>query len=42
VLITHEHDVAERAQRVVRILDGKIDLDGQIDKAVLSSLTSIR
>jgi putative ABC transport system ATP-binding protein len=42
VLITHEHDVAERAQRVVRILDGKIDLDGQIDKAVLTSLTSIR
>ena len=42
VLITHEHDVAERAQRIVRILDGKIDLDGQIDKAVLSSLTSIR
>jgi len=42
VLITHEHDVAERAQRIVRILDGKIDLDGQVDKAVLSSLTSIR
>jgi putative ABC transport system ATP-binding protein len=42
VLITHEHDVAERAQRVVRILDGMIDLDGQIDKAALSSMTSIR
>jgi len=42
VLITHEHDVAERARRIVRILDGMIDLDGQIDKAVLSSLTSLR
>jgi len=42
VLITHEHDVAESAQRIVRILDGQIDLDGQMDKAVLSSLTSIR
>jgi putative ABC transport system ATP-binding protein len=42
VLITHEHDVAERAQRIVRILDGMIDLDGHLDKAALSSMTSIR
>jgi putative ABC transport system ATP-binding protein len=36
VLITHEREVAESAQRVVRILDG------QIDSAVPSSLAGIR
>jgi putative ABC transport system ATP-binding protein len=36
VLITHEREVAESAQRIVRILDG------QIDPAVPSSLTSAR
>src|SRR5674476_220481 len=36
VLITHEHDVAQSAQRIVRILDG------QIDSALPSSLTSVR
>ena len=36
VLITHEREVAESAQRVVRILDG------QIDSAVPSSLMSLR
>ncbi|HEY5180545.1 MAG TPA: ABC transporter ATP-binding protein [Dermatophilaceae bacterium] len=36
VLITHEQEVAESAQRVVRILDG------QIDSAVPSSLMSLR
>jgi putative ABC transport system ATP-binding protein len=36
VLITHEQEVAESAQRVVKILDG------QIDSAVPSSLMSLR
>jgi putative ABC transport system ATP-binding protein len=36
VLITHEQEVAESAQRVVRILDG------QIDSAVPSYLMSLR
>jgi putative ABC transport system ATP-binding protein len=36
VLITHEKDVAESAQRIVRILDG------QIESAVPSSIASIR
>jgi putative ABC transport system ATP-binding protein len=36
VLITHEHDVAQSAQRIVRILDG------QIDSALPSSLASVR
>jgi putative ABC transport system ATP-binding protein len=41
VLITHENDVAESAQRIVRIFDGQIAADGQIDSS-LSSLASIR
>jgi putative ABC transport system ATP-binding protein len=41
VLITHENDVAESAQRIVRIFDGQIAADGQIDSSV-SSLASIR
>jgi putative ABC transport system ATP-binding protein len=36
VLITHEHDVAQSAQRIVRILDG------QVDSALPSSLASVR
>jgi putative ABC transport system ATP-binding protein len=36
VLITHEHDVAQSAQRIVGILDG------QIDSALPSSLASVR
>jgi len=36
VIITHEREVAESAQRAVRILDG------QIDSAVSSSLMSLR
>jgi putative ABC transport system ATP-binding protein len=42
VLITHEHDVAESAQRIVRIFDGQIANDGQIDSTVLPSLAGIR
>ncbi|HEY5249509.1 MAG TPA: ABC transporter ATP-binding protein [Dermatophilaceae bacterium] len=38
VLITHELEVAGSAQRRVRILDGQIDLDGQMDTAVASCL----
>ena len=36
VLITHENDVAESAQRIVRILDG------QVDSAAPALLTSVR
>ncbi len=32
VLITHDHSVAERAKRVVTILDGKIVFDGAVDE----------
>jgi len=42
VLITHEHDVAESAQRIVRIFDGQIANDGQIDSTVLASVAGIR
>jgi putative ABC transport system ATP-binding protein len=48
VLITHENDVAESAQRIVRILDGRIDsADSSNNHATASSassasLTSIR
>ena len=41
VLITHEHDVAESAQRVVRLFDGQIAIDGQVDSTAPSSLASI-
>jgi putative ABC transport system ATP-binding protein len=42
VLITHEAEVAQSAQRVVRILDGQVDGDGQPDPATPSRLPSLR
>jgi putative ABC transport system ATP-binding protein len=42
VLITHERDVAGSAQRVVGILDGRIDTDGQPGLPAPSSLASLR
>jgi len=42
VLITHEREVAGAAQRVVGILDGQIDTDGQLALATPSSLASLR
>jgi putative ABC transport system ATP-binding protein len=42
VLITHEQDVAGSAQRVVRILDGRIEAEPQHDPAHPSSLASLR
>jgi putative ABC transport system ATP-binding protein len=27
ILVTHEHDIAEHAHRVLHILDGRINLD---------------
>ena len=41
VLITHEHDVAESAQRIVRLFDGQIATDAQMDSS-LPSVASIR
>jgi len=32
VLITHEHDIAEHAKRVVHFLDGKIRSDVAVDR----------
>ena len=34
ILVTHENHVAERAKRVVHILDGKIDRDELTQKGV--------
>jgi putative ABC transport system ATP-binding protein len=42
VLITHERDVAESAQRIVRIFDGQIATDGQEGSTLPSSFASIR
>jgi putative ABC transport system ATP-binding protein len=42
VLITHEREVAGSAQRVVGILDGRIDTDGQLGSASPSTLASLR
>ncbi|TQL03257.1 ABC transporter ATP-binding protein [Cellulomonas sp. SLBN-39] len=33
VLITHEHDVAQRAERVVRVTDGRVQHDGPSGRA---------
>jgi putative ABC transport system ATP-binding protein len=30
VLVTHEHDIAEHAHRVIHILDGKVHKDERI------------
>jgi putative ABC transport system ATP-binding protein len=30
IVVTHEHDVAERAQRIITIRDGRIEKDEQI------------
>jgi len=42
VLITHEREVAGSAQRVVGILDGQIDTDGQLGPAIPSTMASLR
>jgi len=42
VLITHESDVAESAQRIVRIFDGQIASDGPEDSTLPSSFASVR
>lgn len=38
VLITHDHNVAEEAKRVVKIHDGKITFDGPVDEYKRSQL----
>jgi len=32
VLVTHEQEIAEHTQRVIRLLDGKVASDGKVDK----------
>ena len=36
ILVTHEADVARHATRMVRILDGRIDLDERVDRQAAS------
>jgi len=32
VLVTHEQEIAEHTQRIIRLLDGKVASDGKVDK----------
>jgi putative ABC transport system ATP-binding protein len=32
ILITHEHDIAEYAKRMVRVRDGRITTDQEVDE----------
>jgi putative ABC transport system ATP-binding protein len=32
VIVTHESDIAEKTQRIIRLLDGKVASDGKVDK----------
>jgi putative ABC transport system ATP-binding protein len=32
VLVTHEHDIAMHARRIIHIRDGKVELDENVQK----------
>lgn len=38
LVVTHENDVAQHARRIVRLVDGEVDSDVQVDNPVLASV----
>ena len=39
LVVTHENDVAQHARRIVRLVDGEVDSDVQVDNPVLASVS---
>jgi putative ABC transport system ATP-binding protein len=39
VLVTHEHDIAMHAHRIIHIRDGKVEKDEKVAQPVLSRPT---
>ena len=39
LVVTHEHDVAQHARRIIRLVDGEVDSDVQVDNPVLASVS---
>ncbi len=40
LVVTHENEVAQHARRIVRLVDGKVDSDVQVDNPVLASVST--
>ena len=40
LVVTHEHDVAQHARRIVRLVDGEVDSDVKVDNPVLASVST--
>ena len=39
LVVTHENDVAQHARRIVRLVDGEVDSDVQVDNPILASVS---
>ena len=37
ILVTHENEIAEHARRIIRLRDGKIEIDEKVEKPVLAN-----
>jgi putative ABC transport system ATP-binding protein len=37
ILVTHENEIAEHARRIIRLRDGKIEVDQEVEKPVLAN-----
>lgn len=40
LVVTHENEVAQHARRIIRLVDGKMDSDVQVDNPVLASVST--
>lgn len=41
LVVTHENDIAQHARRIVRLVDGEVDSDVQVDNPVLASMSAV-